>query len=557
MSSLLARAFLVFLIGAALFTLPALADTGGSASASLIILGIPGSEEEGGTEVAGGGGAVECEPLCPPPIPALYATKRADLVEDLNGNGLVDPGDSLRYTMLITNFAPVPMFGVDYVEIIDPHVRLIPGSWRVTKGNVTTRDFDGTEVFACLLGSLDPDEVVIFSFDVRIPDDLSSDVYGLIGQGVIYADTTSPIVTDDPDTVFLQDATRTPIGRVAPVILAGWGASVEEPSIQEPAGQEPVSDALKGAKVVPDPEVLRVVADPEAVVEYGVGFVNTTSEPLTDVRLVDLVGPHMHVQTESLLPASTRVWSFGQVQVVIADMDRLEPGETAVLGYRTVVHSYVPPEIAYTASRAVVSSRNGITQLSDDPVTQLRNDPTAVLFPYRCVEEGVWTWDDWLDVVSQAPTGLWPLVMQEKDESQHLRWVLYGGDFFGDLSTHPSVRPPLWSEWALVGLVEVPFETAKDSNLGFRLAQREEPYVESFLAEEPLFMWIEYGMPLYGRVPATDTGELLWCDGFNREFCDEGYLPLLVQLNWAEDWDMRWLEDHLIVATVAEEDVKP
>ena len=550
----------MFLICAVALALPVLSDTGGSASASLIIIGTPAEVQTSPEVAGGGGGAAECEPLCPPPIPALYATKRADLAEDLNGDGLVDAGDSLRYTMLITNFAPVPMFGVDYVEIVDPHVRLIPGSWDVTKGNVTTRNFEGTEVLVYLLGTLHPDEAVIFSFEVRVPYDLDSGVNELVGQGVLYADTTSPIVTDDPDTMFLQDATRTAIGGAAPVILAtaGGGASVEQgAAAQEPARQEPISDAIKGAKVVPDPEIMRVVANPEEVVEYGVGFVNTTSQPLTGVRLVDLVGPHMRVQTDSLTPASARVWSFGRLQVVIADIDRLEPGETAVLGYKTVVHSYVPPEIAYTASRAIVSSRNGITQLSDDPLTQLQNDPTAVLFPYQCVGDGAWTWDDWLDVVSQAPTGLWPLVMQEKDKSQHLRWVLYGGDFFGDLSNHPSVRPPLWSEWALVGLVEVPFESAKDSSLGFRLAQREEPYVESFLAEEPLFMWTKYGMPLYGRVPATDTGELLSCDGFNRDFCDQGYLPLLVQLNWSEDWDMRWLEDNLIVATVSEGGMQP
>ena len=64
----------MFVIGAAVFSLPALGDTGGSVSASLVTIGSP--------EVAGGGGAADCEPLCPPPIPALYATKRWDLVGD-------------------------------------------------------------------------------------------------------------------------------------------------------------------------------------------------------------------------------------------------------------------------------------------------------------------------------------------------------------------------------------------------------------------------------------------------------------------------------------------
>jgi uncharacterized repeat protein (TIGR01451 family) len=532
--------------------LPVLADTGGSASASLTIIGIPEEVQTDSSVAGGGGGAVDCEPLCPPPIPALYATKRADLAEDLNRNGMIDAGDSLRYTMLVTNFAPVPMFGVDYIEIIDPQVRLIPGSWKVTKGNVTTRDFDGTEVLAYLIGSIDPDEVVIFSFEVLVLADLASGVTEVVGQGTVYADTTSPIVTDNPSTVLLQDATRTLIGNEAPVILAGAGGSIEELAIQEPA-----SSAIKGAKIIPDPAILRVVSEVEEVVEYSIAFVNTTEQTLGDVRLVDLVGPHMSVQENSLTPASARVWSFGALQLVIADIDLLEPGETAVLSYRAVVHGYVAPEIAYTASRSVVSSSNAVTQLSDDPLTEIVNDPTVVLFPYQCAGDDSWTWDDWLDVVSKAPTGLWPLVMQEKDDSQHLRWVLYGGDFFGDLSNHPSVRPPLWAEWALVGLVEIPFQEGRDSNLGFRLAQREEPYVESFLSKEPLFMWSEYGVPLYSRVPATDTGELLWCNGFNREFCDQGYLPLLVQLNWSDDWDMRWLEDHLIVATVAELEASP
>jgi len=216
----------------------------------------------------------------------------------------------------------------------------------------------------------------------------------------------------------------------------------------------------------------------------------------------------------------------------------------------------VPAEVAYVATRAMAFASNCPTRYSDDPLTDLYADPTAVLMPFRCAGQGRWTWEEWKQVVSTAPTGLWPLVLQEKDGSQHLRWTLYGGDFFGDLSPHPALRPPYWPGWALVGLVEVPFDELPGEKLGFRLAEREEPYVREFLAEEPLFMWAEYDMPLYARVPATDAGELLYIDRFNRPFCERGYLPLLAEVDWAHDWDMPWLEDDLIVATVAKEPEK-
>jgi len=70
-------------------------------------------------------------------------------------------------------------------------------------------------------------------------------------------------------------------------------------------------------------------------------------------------------------------------------------------------------------------------------------------------------------------------------------------------------------------------------------------------------MWAQYDMPLFARVPATDAGELLYIDRFNRPFCERGYLPLLAELDWSRDWDMRWLEDDLIVATVTEQAAKP
>lgn len=531
---------LLLAVASVCLSIPAVADTGDAVTATLIILEPPPREEAG---VAGGAGGVECEPFCAPPIPALYATQRADLVEDLDEDGNVDPGDTVRYTALIGNFAPIPMEEVRYFSLVDPHLELLPDSPRISVGAISPYDLEGLTAVAARIGTLLPKEWVVLSFEARVREDIQPGVLSLAGQGLVYSATTAPVLTDNPDTPLLQDACFLELGKPPP------GTVAELPA----GGPIPTPALLKAARIGPEPpEVLRV-AEPGSEVEFAVAYANRGDTALEELWLVDVVGPYLSVQTESFLPRDARIWRVGGLEVVAARFPELSPGEVATLSYRVHVGYTVPAEVAYVATRAMAFASNCPTRYSDDPLTDLYADPTAVLMPFRCAGQGRWTWEEWKQVVSTAPTGLWPLVLQEKDGSQHLRWTLYGGDFFGDLSPHPALRPPYWPGWALVGLVEVPFDELPGQELGFRLAEREEPYVRDFLAEEPLFMWAEYDMPLYARVPATDAGELLWIDRFNRPFCQRGYLPLLGEVDWAHDWDMPWLEDDLIVATVAEE----
>ncbi|MGC9530227.1 MAG: hypothetical protein ACP5G2_06465 [Candidatus Bipolaricaulaceae bacterium] len=522
----------------------ALADTGDATTATLTIVGLP---EDGGGP-AGGAGETECEPFCAPPLPALYATQRADLVADVDADGQVDPGDTVRYTALITNFAPVAMDGVRYFALVDPHLALAEDSLHTSLGTIQGHHSpDGrlTAVSAAV-GTLLPDEVVLLTFDVQVREVVPGGVPALVGQGLVYASTTFPVLTDNPETALLQDATFSPLGEVP----AGSMAAL-------PAGGPASETALvKLARLDPQPAVLRVL-EQDARAEFAISYANHNQRPVEGLTLADVVGPYLSVQTDSIMPADAQVWQVAGLQVVTARFDELPSGEEATMSYRTTIGHTAPPEVAYLATRALASAPGLATQLSDDPATDLLADPTAVLLPFRCAGGDGWTWEEWRQVVSSAPTGLMPLVLAEKDSSQHLRWVLFGGDFFGDLSPHPSLRPPYWPGWALAGLVEVPFATLSPRDLGFRLAERDEPYVEGFLANEPLFMWAIYDQPLFARVPATDKGELLWIERFNRPYCDRGYLPLLAELDWSRDWDMRWLEDELIVATVAEEPGKP
>ena len=57
-------------------------------------------------------------------LPLLYAHKTVQIQEDLGSPGIVDPGDVLRYTIVISNFGAIPATGVtltDTVPAIDYH----------------------------------------------------------------------------------------------------------------------------------------------------------------------------------------------------------------------------------------------------------------------------------------------------------------------------------------------------------------------------------------------------------------------------------------------------
>ncbi len=65
-------------------------------------------------------------------IPLLTATKDDALVIDNDGDGLVDPGDTLRYTVTLTNAGSTNATDVVYRDTIDANTTMVAGSVRTT-----------------------------------------------------------------------------------------------------------------------------------------------------------------------------------------------------------------------------------------------------------------------------------------------------------------------------------------------------------------------------------------------------------------------------------------
>src|SRR5205823_4518706 len=63
-----------------------------------------------------------------PFAPAITATKKDTLTTDVNGNGTADAGDTLTYTVTVSNTGNMDATGVALTDTIDPNTTLVAGS---------------------------------------------------------------------------------------------------------------------------------------------------------------------------------------------------------------------------------------------------------------------------------------------------------------------------------------------------------------------------------------------------------------------------------------------
>jgi uncharacterized repeat protein (TIGR01451 family) len=151
--------------------------------------------------------------------PVITADKAASLQVDADGNGVVSPGDTLRYTITIANTGNTEASGVVYTDTPDANTTLVPGSVTTTQGTITGGNA-GTPPVTVDIGILPaPTGKVTISYDVRIVNPLPAGVTEAVNQGFVTSNELPPVPTNDPKTTPPGDATRVPIS-AKPVIAA-------------------------------------------------------------------------------------------------------------------------------------------------------------------------------------------------------------------------------------------------------------------------------------------------------------------------------------------------
>lgn len=157
----------------------------------------------GGAEVNAEGGT--------PGTPSLVATKTDAHAVDGDGDGLVEPGDSLRYTVEIANEGDADALGVSFADAPDANAVLIAGSVTTTQGVISDGNGSTDTAVKVDLGTIPAGEMVAVIFDARVADPLPDGVDRVANQGVVDGVGLPSLSTDDPDTAQVGDPTETEV----------------------------------------------------------------------------------------------------------------------------------------------------------------------------------------------------------------------------------------------------------------------------------------------------------------------------------------------------------
>lgn len=298
--------------------------------------------------------------------PDIVASLTDSLQVDDNGNGLVDAGDTVRYTAVVFNQGAADAPGTLFSVPVDPSATLVVGSVSSTLGTVTSGNDPGDSSVAVDIGTL-PADVGNFTvaFDVTVIDPLPDGVTQLSFQGLVDGDIISPQVTDDPDTPEPDDPTVTPLQLTPP----------------SPALTATLTDEL----FIAAPDSTPTVAGPGDTLRYTATITNSGNGAATAV--VFAAGP---VAQASLVAGTVTTTqgtvvtgnTAGDTQVAV-DLSAVAPDAVVVVRFQVEIDDPLPLEITEIVCQGLITGDNHPSLLTDDPDLPGPADPTLT-----AVEQG-------------------------------------------------------------------------------------------------------------------------------------------------------------------------
>jgi uncharacterized repeat protein (TIGR01451 family) len=149
--------------------------------------------------------------------PELTATLTAALLVDGGTTGIVDPGDTIRYTAVLTETNAVDATGVAFTLTPLANTSLIVGTVTSTQGVITSGMSSGDTSVSVSVGGVTGSGTVTITFDVTIADPVGRGALEVSNQGTVSATGLADVLTDDPAASGTADPTRT--------ALSGGGAT--------------------------------------------------------------------------------------------------------------------------------------------------------------------------------------------------------------------------------------------------------------------------------------------------------------------------------------------
>ena len=118
-------------------------------------------------------------------VPMLSAEKTDALLIDADGDGQAEPGDQLRYSVVIANSGDTDALGAAFSDVLDLYTTLLVGSVSTTLGVVTSGNSVGDTSIVVSLGTIAPSATVTIVFDAEIDLGVPDSVTEINNQGIV------------------------------------------------------------------------------------------------------------------------------------------------------------------------------------------------------------------------------------------------------------------------------------------------------------------------------------------------------------------------------------
>jgi len=284
---------------------------------------------------------------------APTVTKTWALQNDVNSDGNVDPGDTIRYTVII-GVANDVVFGDG---IPDPNTALVHGTVTTTQGTVLSGNGASDTQVGVMVGNISSGTVTI-TFDVKVADPLPGGVIQVVNQGGVACDScVGGVMTDDPSTAAANDPTTTPVDNYA-VLSATKTAALQTDA--DGSGNISPGDRLRYSVVITNTSANRTAG--------GVMFVDGVPDPNTT-----LVAGSVTTTQGSITTGNTSGDTTVQVNV-----GTLSAGGVVTIVFDAVIANPMPAGVNQVVQQGVTGCTNCSPQSvpTDDPSTATPADPT-------------------------------------------------------------------------------------------------------------------------------------------------------------------------------------
>ncbi|MBW3565636.1 MAG: DUF11 domain-containing protein [Acidobacteria bacterium] len=138
----------------------------------------------------------------------VAARKSASIVNDLDEDGSISRGETIRYSIIVTNERLTSLSGVVLTDDPDPNTTIVAGSVTTTLGTVTSGNSSGDSTVVVSIGNMAPGAAVTVTFEARVNDATPDSVFVISNQAVVTGNGFPPTLSDDPATVPTSDPTE-------------------------------------------------------------------------------------------------------------------------------------------------------------------------------------------------------------------------------------------------------------------------------------------------------------------------------------------------------------